>query len=83
VPDKYFVPVDDVVIRGKTYEAESVYKISTDVIPELFDLMKEGKVQTYSKVIVKQVGNKNLDTGEPVEQREPVEPKKKAKGYNL
>lgn len=81
--DKYFVPVNTVVIRGKTYEAESVYKISTEVIPELFDLMKEGKVQTYSKAHIKQVNNTAVETSSEEEQSEPVEQKKKTKGYNL
>ena len=81
--DKYFVPVNTVVIRGKTYEAESVYKISTEVIPELFDLMKEGIVQTYSKVIVKKVSNTAVEALDAGEKREPIEHKKKPKGYNL
>lgn len=81
--DKYFVPVNTVVIRGKTYEAESVYKISTEVIPELFDLMKEGKVQTYSKVHIKQVNNTAVETSSDEEKMEHIEHKKKPKGYNL
>ena len=81
--DKYFVPVNDIVVRGKTYEAETVYKISNEVIPELFDLMKEGKVQTYSKVRIKQVNNTAVETSSDGHRSQPVEQKKKPKGYNL
>jgi hypothetical protein len=83
VTDKYFLPVNDIVVRGKTYEAGTVYTITKDIIPELFSLMRDGKLQTYGKVIVKKVG---ISTNESVNQSDdegPTDQKKKSNGYNL
>jgi hypothetical protein len=83
VHDKYFVPVSDIVVRGRTYEAGSIYTITKDIIPELFSLMRDGKVQTYGKVIVKKV---NVATSESVKQSNddgPIEQENKSSGYNL